>query len=100
MAERYKTAHAHSAVFAAITFVFVGWMGKTGHYWQIEMGSCFDQRKPRYVVMLQRVALPITQSLLYATGFNITEFYVPFTQYIYVLCMELRTYSDYFPVQH
>jgi len=32
--------------------------------------------------------------------FNIQQFYVLPTQCIYVFCVELRTNSDYFPIQH
>ena len=32
--------------------------------------------------------------------FNIQQFYVPPTQCIYVFCVDLRTNSDYFTVQH
>jgi hypothetical protein len=32
--------------------------------------------------------------------FNIQQFYVPPTQCIYVFCVDLRTNSDYFPIQH
>ena len=32
--------------------------------------------------------------------FNIQQFYVLPTQYIYVFCVGLRTNSDYFPIQH
>ena len=32
--------------------------------------------------------------------FNIHKFYVLPTQCIYVFCVDLRTNSDYFPVQH
>jgi hypothetical protein len=32
--------------------------------------------------------------------FNIQQFYVLPTQRIYVLCVDLRTNSDYFPIQH
>jgi hypothetical protein len=35
-----------------------------------------------------------------STRFNIHKFYVLPTQCIYVFCMDLRTNSDYFPVQH
>jgi len=31
--------------------------------------------------------------------FNIQQFYVLPTQFIYVLCVDLRTNSDYFPIQ-
>ena len=32
--------------------------------------------------------------------FNITKFYVQPTQCVYVFCVDLRTNSDYFPIQH
>ena len=32
--------------------------------------------------------------------FNIQKFYVLPTQDIYVFCVDLRTNSDYFPIQH
>jgi hypothetical protein len=32
--------------------------------------------------------------------FNIQQFYVLPTQYIYVFCVDLRIKSDYFPMQH
>jgi len=32
--------------------------------------------------------------------FNIHKFYVPPTQFIYVFCVDLGKYSDYFPVRH
>ena len=32
--------------------------------------------------------------------FNIQQLYVLPTQYIYVFCVDLRTNSDYFPMQH
>ena len=32
--------------------------------------------------------------------FNIQKFYVMPTQCIYVFCVDLRTNSDYFPIQH
>ena len=31
---------------------------------------------------------------------NIQQFYVLSTQCIYVFCVDLRTNSDYFPIQH
>ena len=34
------------------------------------------------------------------TRFNIQQFYVLPTQCIYVFCVDLRTNSDYFPIQH
>ena len=32
--------------------------------------------------------------------FNIQQFYVLPTQCIYVFCVDMRTNSDYFPIQH
>jgi len=32
--------------------------------------------------------------------FNIQQFYVLPTQFIYVLCVGLRANSDYFPIHH
>jgi hypothetical protein len=34
------------------------------------------------------------------TRFNIQQFYVLPTQCVYVFCVDLRTNSDYFPIQH
>jgi hypothetical protein len=34
------------------------------------------------------------------TRFDIPKFYVLPTQCIYVFCVDLRTNSDYFPIQH
>jgi len=33
-------------------------------------------------------------------NFNILQFYVLPTQYNFVFCVDLRTNSDYFPIQH
>ena len=37
---------------------------------------------------------------IYTTGFNIQQFYVLPTHCIYVFYVDLRTNSDYFPIQH
>ena len=43
----------------------------------------------------------VTQSFLTLQGVvNIHKFYVLRTQCIYVFCVDLRTNSDYFPIQH
>jgi hypothetical protein len=39
-------------------------------------------------------------SYLNTTCFNIQQFYDLPTQCIYVFCVDLRTNSDYFPIQH
>jgi hypothetical protein len=36
----------------------------------------------------------------FTARFNIHKFYVLPTQCIYVFCVDLRTNSDYFPIQH
>jgi hypothetical protein len=38
--------------------------------------------------------------ILYTNRFNVQKFYVLPTRCIYVLCVDLRTNSDYFPIQH
>ena len=37
---------------------------------------------------------------IYTTRFDIHKFHVLPTQCIYVFCVDLRTNSDYFPIQH
>jgi hypothetical protein len=44
--------------------------------------------------------LPSTVVTICTTMFNIQQFYVLPTQCIYVFCVDLRTNSDYFTVQH
>jgi hypothetical protein len=44
--------------------------------------------------------IQITGYYKYHQQFNIHKFYVQPTQRIYVFCVDLRTNSDYFPVQH
>jgi len=59
------------------------------------------------------MAQTVSQPAVYANGFtlklrgyymyhqfNIQRFYVLPTQCIYVFCVDLRTNSDYFPIQH
>jgi len=41
-----------------------------------------------------------TPSVIKTNQFNIQQFYVLPTQCIYVLSVDLRTNSDYFPTQH
>ena len=48
-------------------------------------------------LILKRVNRVVT---IYTTRFNIRQLYVLPTQCIYVFSMELRTNSDYFPIQH
>ena len=42
---------------------------------------------------------PVVTLNMYAR-LNIQQFYVLPTQCIYVFCVDLRTNSDYFPIQH
>jgi len=37
---------------------------------------------------------------LYTTWYNIQKFYLLTTAYVSVFCVDLRTYSDYFPIRH
>jgi hypothetical protein len=37
---------------------------------------------------------------IYTVRFNVHKFYVLPTQSVYVFCVDLRTNSDYFPIQH
>ena len=43
---------------------------------------------------------PVMSPMFMYHQFNIQQFYVLPTQSIYVFCMDLRTNSDYFPIQH
>jgi hypothetical protein len=47
-----------------------------------------------------RLILQSPEVLLCTTRFNIHKFYVLPTQCVYVFCVDLRTNSDYFPIQH
>jgi len=47
-----------------------------------------------------RVSLLSPVVIICNTRFNIHEFYVLPTQCIYVFCVDHRTNSDYFPIQH
>ena len=58
------------------------------------------------VWFLSRYHVPLSPNPLQSTGhytyhqFNIQQFSVLPTQCIYVFCVNLRTNSDYFPIQH
>ena len=47
-----------------------------------------------------RIILKFKMAPLYTTKFTIEKFNALLRQSIYVFCMDLRTNSDYFPVQH
>ena len=62
------------------------------------------RKKQNFFRMAEKLILDI--KLLKPTGyymyrqFNVQQFYVLPTQCIYVLYVDLRTNSDYFPIQH
>ena len=62
-------------------------------YWEVRWLSDSEKRCV-YVVVSQNI------SMLMFTGFNIQQFHVLPTQCIYGFCVDLRTNSDYFPIQH
>jgi len=64
----------------------------TGHYTYLIV--CGESLR------VQRVNSLTVCSLLVRTCYNIQQFYVLPTQCIYVFCVDLRTNSDYFPIQH
>ena len=51
-----------------------------------------------------QLSLCLTRSCFVVTfctaTFHIQQFYVLPTQCIYMFCVDLKTYSDYFPIQH
>ena len=51
-------------------------------------------------VFLMRLILSSPVVTICTTKFNIQQLYVLPTQCIYVFCVDLRTNSDYFPIQH
>jgi hypothetical protein len=53
------------------------------------------------VFMANLIALKSSLLMFFfGTLFNIQQYYVLPTQCIYVFCVDLRTNSDYFPIQH
>ena len=52
----------------------------------------------RYVLIIFNALKPSGHYMY--RQFNIQQFYVLSTQCIYVFCVDLRTNSDYFPIQH
>jgi hypothetical protein len=53
-----------------------------------------------YIQCTQRFGLIKARGHYIYRQFNIQQFYVLPTQCIYVFCVDLRTNSDYLPVQH
>jgi hypothetical protein len=65
----------------------------------------FQTRRSRTIIMLGNthslIYIYLTlYSLVVSTCSNMYNFYILPTQCIYVFCMDLRTNSDYFPIQH
>jgi hypothetical protein len=60
------------------------------------------ERPSRFTVSMhcQLNILKPSGHYMYHQVFNIQQFYVLPTQCIYVFCVDLRTNSDYFPIQH
>jgi len=56
------------------------------------------QNLQRYSVRFVKSLQPSGYYMFYQ--FNIQQLYVLYTQCIYVFCVDLRTNSDYFPIQH
>jgi hypothetical protein len=66
---------------------------------------CTRLSKVQYYEILWRVltvvsAFSVLKGHCMYRQFNIEQFYVLPTQCIYVFCVDLRTNSDYFPIQH
>ena len=61
-------------------------MGGHQHVWE-------EKRNP-YEILVRKPQIVIYRH------FNIHKFHVLPTQCIYVFCVDLRTNSDYFPIQH
>jgi len=53
-----------------------------------------------FITETECVYCAVRAGSLYTTRFNIQQFYVLPTQCIYVFCVDLRTNSDYFPIEH
>ena len=57
-------------------------------------------RKPLREYSLQKQPQISRVILIMYRQLNIQQFYVLPTQCVYVFCVDLRTNSDYFPIQH
>ena len=56
--------------------------------------------KQRFFFIFSLLIVQSSVVTLFTIRFNIQQFYVLPTQCIYVFCVDLRTNSDYFPIQH
>jgi hypothetical protein len=64
---------------------------------QIALISLYSINCLVFVTETERVYCAVRT--LCTTRFNIQQFYVLSTQCVYVFCVDLRTNSDYFPIQ-
>ena len=96
----------------AIQFLLTDPLNPSGHYmyrqWSLHVpplvttctASC------HYMYRQWSLYVPPVVTICTASGhymyrqFNVQQFYVLPTQCIYVFCVDLRTNSDYFPIQH
>jgi len=65
----------------------------------VEIG-CFLGLLNNSISVVEGLELFKVYWLLFTARFNTHKFYVLPIQCIYVCCMDLRTKSDYFPIQH
>jgi hypothetical protein len=60
----------------------------------------WQRHSVRRIRHLKQVIFSRSTVTICTTRFSIQKFHVPPTQCIYVFCVDLRTNSDYFPIQH
>jgi hypothetical protein len=58
----------------------------------------YSQRRSSWLTLFHDTVQPSGHQVY--RRFNIQQFYILPTQCIYVFCVDLRTNSDYFPIQH
>ena len=69
--------------------------------WIWEQTAIISLYNINWLVFVTEIYKPLKPSGNYTYHqFNIHKFYVLLTQCIYVFCVDLRTNSDYFPIQH
>jgi hypothetical protein len=77
-----------------------------GTWWWLPASTAGVNTWPNLPVLPYAIMTRCSINTLTSSGyctyhhFNIHKLYVLPTQFIYVLCMGLRTNSDYFPIQH
>ena len=72
-------------------------MDSTNHVYKFR-SSIFRIFLTDFVEEVNNTSRPVVTVCI--NGFNTQQFYVLPTQCIYVFCVDLRTNSDYFPIQH